>query len=68
MADLDSFGDLFEESLRLALPQPFSAPHVRVEVAVRLREHQVQVAVPDEDLVEGRDPRMAVEFVVCGNE
>lgn len=68
VAGPDGFGDLPEQPPGLGLAEPPPLPDVGVEVAVGPREDEVEVAVADEDLVEGRDSRIALEAVVSAQQ
>ena len=46
--------DLPEQVPGAGLPQPPPGPHVGVEVPVAGRKHQVDVFMPDHDLLEGQ--------------
>lgn len=52
MADLDSFGDLFEEFAGFRFTETLPGADVGMEVAVGTRKNQVQIAIAHEDLVE----------------
>ena len=49
---MHSRDDLTEEVPRSGLAQPPPCPHVRVEVSVARREHQVDILVADHNLLQ----------------
>ncbi|GBP51917.1 hypothetical protein EVAR_80011_1 [Eumeta japonica] len=60
----DGFRHLPEEASGFVFPQPLPGPHVRVQIGMRARKDQVNVAVAHEHLVQRVDVRVAVQPVV----
>jgi hypothetical protein len=64
MAGADSFRDLPEQSSSLRFPEPLPKPHVRVQVPMSWREHEVQELFSEEHLMQGVDVRVRIYPVV----
>jgi hypothetical protein len=64
MAAADRFRDLPKQSSSLRFPEPLPKPHVRVQVSVSWREHEVEELFSEEHLMQGVDVWVRIHPVV----